>query len=105
MVDIDKSEEFFAETVDDSDNKIYNFMINASNQANLTSNNNISPTQLSSIFIVISPYYIEKLNIEGLDLDIKVSENNTVTINNIDYEMVEINPGVKIFGLCKHNKE
>ncbi|NLW23533.1 MAG: hypothetical protein GXY88_09850 [Tissierellia bacterium] len=82
---------------------IYNFMINASNQANLTSNNNISPVQLNSIFIVIDPYYIEKLNIEGLDLEIKMGEDNRITINNRNYEMVELEPGIKIFGICKED--
>lgn len=78
-------------------------MINASNQANLTRNNNISPVQLNSIFIVIDPYYIEKLNIEGLDLEIKMGEDNRITINNRNYEMVELEPGIKIFGICKED--
>lgn len=78
-------------------------MINSSNQANLTRNNNISPVQLNSIFIVIDPYYIEKLNIEGLDLEIKMGEDNRITINNRNYEMVELEPGIKIFGICKED--
>nr|WP_272876677.1 hypothetical protein [Clostridium sp. Cult1] len=94
-----------AEILDYNDSKIYNFMINASNQANLTGNNNISPTQLSSIFVIINPYYIEKLNIEGLNLDIKMNENNIVSINKKNYEMIEIEPGIKVFGICKEDKE
>ncbi len=100
-----KAKEFFSEIIDNKDDRIYNFLINTSNQANLTASNNISPLQLSSVFVVISPYYIDKFNIEGLDVDIKITEDNTVTINNQDYEMVEVKPGIKIFGLCKQNKE
>ena len=100
-----RPEEFLSEVLDYNESKIYNFMINASNQANLAGNNNISPMQLSSIFVVINPYYIEKLNIEELDLDIKMNEDNIVTINNKNYEMIEIEQGIKIFGICKQNKE
>lgn len=105
MEDTNKPEDFLAEILDYNDSKIYNFMINASNQANLTGNNNISPTQLSSIFVIINPYYIEKLNIEGLNLDIKMNENNIVSINKKNYEMIEIEPGIKVFGICKEDKE
>ncbi len=99
---INRPEDFLSEVLD-YDGSIYNFMINASNQANLTRNNNISPVQLNSIFIVIDPYYIEKLNIEGLDLEIKMGEDNRITINNRNYEMVELEPGIKIFGICKED--
>lgn len=105
MEDTNKPEDSLAEILDYNDSKIYNFMINASNQANLTGNNNISPTQLSSIFVIINPYYIEKLNIEGLNLDIKMNENNIVSINKKNYEMIEIEPGIKVFGICKEDKE
>ena len=99
---INRPEDFLSEVLD-YDGSIYNFMINASNQANLTRNNNISPVQLNSIFIVIDPYYIEKLNIEGLDLEIKMGEDNRITINNRNYEMVELEPRIKIFGICKED--
>lgn len=96
---------FLAEVLDNSDSKIYNFMINASNQASLARNNNTYPMQLNSIFVIIEPYYIEKLNIEGLDLDIKMDSDGMVTINEKKFEMLPIGPGVKVFGISKHRKE
>lgn len=101
MEDTKKAEEFLEDVLDNDDNKVYNFMINASNQANLTNNNNISPIQVNSIFVVISPYYIEKFDIEGLDLDFKMNEEGIITINDKNFEMVEVKPGVKIFGISK----
>jgi len=100
-----RPEEFLEEITNYENSKIFNFLINASNQANLSRNNNISPIQLNSIFVVISPYYIEKLNIEGMDINIDINEEGIITINNKSYEMVEIEPGVKIFGISKVSKE
>jgi len=100
-----RPEEFLEEVLDYSNSKIYNFMINASNQANLSRNNKISPVQMNSIFVVISPYYIEKLNVEGMDINIDIDEEGTITINNKKYEMVEIEPGVRVFGISKASKE
>lgn len=105
MADINSPEEFIDSVMDDDRSKIYNFMINASNQANLTGNNDFSPTQLNSLFIVINPYYIEKLNIDGIDLDIQIDENSRVKINDRFYEMVEIKPGIKVFGISKQSGE
>lgn len=104
MVDPNRPEEFLGEILDYGNSKIYNFMINASNQANLSRNKNISPMQLNSIFVVISPYYIEKLNIEGMDINIDIDEEGIVTINNKNFEMIEIEPGVKVFGISKESK-
>ncbi|NLY86452.1 MAG: hypothetical protein GX077_08895 [Tissierellia bacterium] len=104
MVDPNRPEEFLGEILDYENSKIYNFMINASNQANLSRNKNISPMQLNSIFVVISPYYIEKLNIEGMDINIDIDEEGIVTINNKNFEMIEIEPGVKVFGISKESK-
>lgn len=104
MVDPNRPEEFLGKILDYENSKIYNFMINASNQANLSRNKNISPMQLNSIFVVISPYYIEKLNIEGMDINIDIDEEGIVTINNKNFEMIEIEPGVKVFGISKESK-
>ncbi|PKM79216.1 MAG: hypothetical protein CVU88_06940 [Firmicutes bacterium HGW-Firmicutes-13] len=81
--------------------KNYNFLINASNQANLAGAEGISPTQLNSIFMSISPYYIEKLELEGLDLNISVDEQGSIWINDNQFEAVEIMPGVSLFGIIK----
>ena len=40
-----------------------------------------------------------------MDINIDVSEDGIVTINNKNFEMVEIEPGVKIFGISKESKE
>lgn len=98
-------EEFFSEVLDGDDNKIYNFMINASNQANLSNNRDISPVQISSVFVVINPYYIERLNFEKLNLDIRMNENGVISINNKNYHMIEIEPGIKVFGIYEEKKE
>lgn len=93
--------EFLEEVLDPEDNRIYNFMINTSNQANLSRSNSISPVQLNAVFILIHPYFIEKFNIEGLELDLNVSEEGIVTINDKNYETIEVKPGIKIFGVSK----
>lgn len=105
MDDTRIQEEFFNDVLDSDNTKIYNFMINASNQANLSNNRNISPTQLNAVFILISPYYIEKFNIEGLDLDFRMNEEGIITINNKDYEMLELKPGIKIFGISRQKED
>jgi hypothetical protein len=89
------------EVLDDDDTRIYNFMINTSNQANLSRSNNISPVQLNAVFVLVNPCYIEQFNIGDLDLNLKVDKEGTVTINDKSYDMLEIEPGVKIFGVSK----
>lgn len=89
----------------DKDNKHYNFLINASNQANLTGTYNISPTQINSMFVVVSPYYIEKFTVDGLDIDIKFDEDGTISINNNKYQPIEVAKGISVFGVTKQNKE
>ncbi len=93
--------QFMEEVLDDENTKVYNFMINTSNQANLSRSNNISPVQLNAVFVLVNPYYIEQFNIEDLDLNLKVDKERTITINDKNYEMLEIEPGVKIFGVSK----
>lgn len=98
----DKNQNQFVEEVLDSDDtRIYNFMINASNQANLSRSNNLSPIQLIAVFVLVNPYYMEQFNIEDLDLNLKVDEEGVIRINNKNYEMLEIEPGIKIFGVSK----
>lgn len=93
--------QFMEKVLDDENTKVYNFMINTSNQANLSRSNNISPVQLNAVFVLVNPYYIEQFNIEDLDLNLKVDKERTITINDKNYEMLEIEPGVKIFGVSK----
>ena len=99
-----KREDFFSELLDVDDNKIYNFMINASNQANLANKRNVSPVQVNSVFVVINPYYIERLNFENLNLDIKMNENGVISINNRNFRMIEIEPGIKVFGIYEEKE-
>ncbi len=94
-------DKFMEEVLDEDDSRTYNFMINTSNQANLSRINNVSPVQLNAVFILIHPYYIEKFNIKGMELDLKVNEEGVITINNKNYEMLEVEPGIKIFGVSK----
>lgn len=93
--------QFMEKVLDDENTKVYNFMINTSNQANLSRSNNISPVQLNAVFVLVNPYYIEQFNIEDLDLNLKVDKERTITINDKNYEMLESEPGVKIFGVSK----
>jgi hypothetical protein len=87
------------------DYKYYNFLINASNQASLTGTHKKSLTQINSLFVIVSPYYIEKFNIEELNLDLKFDEQGTIWVNDNQMEAIEIEPGVKIFGISKHRVE
>ncbi len=81
--------------------KSYNFLINASNQANMAGISNHSSLQLNAIFFFISPYYIEKFKLEGLDLDFKVDEKGVIWINNVPFEAREVQPGIKVLGIIK----
>ncbi|KNF08067.1 hypothetical protein CLPU_10c01220 [Gottschalkia purinilytica] len=86
-------------------NKLYSFLINTSNQANLSNTNNKDITQINSVFVLIHPYYIDKLNIENLDLDIQVTEEGIVKINNEEFKVKEIEKGVSVFGLIKREED
>lgn len=79
----------------------YNFLINASNQGSLTHSYNTSPLQVNALFVLVSPYYIEKFNLEGLDLDIMMDSKGTILINNEKFSTLEIEPGIRAFGLSK----
>lgn len=76
-------------------------MINATNQANLTNTDNVSPMQLNSIFITIYPYILENVDIEGLNIDIRMDDKGSIFINGLQYEPVEIIPGVSVLGILK----
>jgi hypothetical protein len=81
--------------------KCFNFLINASNQANLTRTKGLSSAQVNALFVLIHPYFIESFNIEDMNLSIKMSEDNTVCINGQKFETVEIQPGIRVFGITK----
>lgn len=88
-------------TISDGEKKFYNFMINASNQANLSNSDNLSPMQLNSVFVFISPYILEKVEIEGLDIDIRMDDKGFIHINDLQFDPVEIAPGVSVLGILK----
>ncbi|SDK07208.1 hypothetical protein [Natronincola ferrireducens] len=100
--DISK-EKVVEEVMEEENNGSYTFLINASNQGNLTNTYNASSLQMNAVFVMVSPYYIEKFNLEGLDLNISVDEKGTVKINNESFKSLEIKPGVRIFGISKEN--
>ncbi len=81
--------------------KTYNFLINASNQANLASSSNLSAIQLNSVLIFVYPYELEKLNFEGLDIDIRIDGRGVIRVNDIPVEAIEVKPGVKVLGISK----
>ncbi|MBZ4645617.1 MAG: hypothetical protein JG777_1106 [Clostridia bacterium] len=83
------------------ENKFYNFLVNLSNQANLAGTNNISPVQLNSVLVFISPYALENLNFEGLDIDLRVDEKGSIWINDHPFQAIEIKPGVKVLGISR----
>lgn len=85
----------------ESSNKKYNFLINASNQANLASDSNISAVQLNSILVFINPYKLERLNFEDLDIDIQIDERGILKVNDLLIKPVEVKPGVKVLGIVK----
>ncbi len=96
---IDKLEEEISTAIESKSS--YNFLINALNQTNLTNANNSTMFQANAIFVLVSPYFIEKFELDGLDLDIKINEDGLLIINNEHFNAYEIKPGVKIFGISK----
>lgn len=82
------------------------FLINTSNQANLTDVNDISAYQINSVFIFVDPYRLENFKIEEApELEVDMDKKGHVWINNQEYELIEIKPGISIFGIVKHKKE
>ena len=82
-----------------AENKPYNFLINSSNQANLTGTSNLSSEQINLIFLIIDPYYVEKFNMEGLDISISINEKGVAEINEQVFTPVQIKPGLSILGV------
>ncbi len=85
--------------------KPYNFLINASNQANLSSNSNITAAQFNSFFVFIHPYELEKMNFDGFEINIDMDDKGNLCINDTTFEAIEISPGVKIFAISKTKLE
>lgn len=88
------------------ENKFSNFLINASNQANLTGVNNLSASQINSVFIFIDPYKLESFEMEEIpDLEINMDREGCVWLNDQQFKLIEIKPGISVFGIIKDNKE
>ncbi|NLZ38847.1 MAG: hypothetical protein GX893_04485 [Firmicutes bacterium] len=81
--------------------KSYNFLINSANQANLANTKDIKARQVNSVFVLITPYYIDRFNLAGLDLDISIDEHGTLWVNEQSFEAIEIARGVKIIGIIQ----
>lgn len=90
---------------EDNNHKCFNFIINASNQANLTNTYKLPSTQINAVFVLINPYCIEDFNLEDMNLSIKMSEEGSILIDNKEYKAVEVEPGIRVFGILKNNGE
>lgn len=86
---------------DNKTGRSYNFLTNLNNQSNIVNGSNISVKQVNSVFILISPYHMNKCNLEGLDIDLNIDEKGSIFIDDKEYEAVEVKPGIKIFGVIK----
>ncbi|MCG8538533.1 MAG: hypothetical protein MJA82_01170 [Clostridia bacterium] len=86
---------------DNNKGRSYNFLTNLNNQSNIVNGSNISVKQVNSVFILISPYHMNKCNLEGLDIDLNIDEKGSIFIDDKEYEAVEVKPGIKIFGVIK----
>ncbi|MGF7185433.1 hypothetical protein GGQ84_001522 [Desulfitispora alkaliphila] len=85
-----------------SDNKAekqFNFLINASNQANLSGAKNGTQVQINSLFLMISPFELENCEFEDLNIDIKADEQGNFWVNDRKFKLIEISPGVNILGI------
>lgn len=85
--------------IDTESDRKFNLLVNVSNQANLVDTKNVSPVQLNSFFLFVSPYVMEKCIFEDLNIDLKVDESGKIWINNRQVKPVEIKPGVSILGI------
>ncbi len=90
---------------ENQDYRYFNFLINASNQANLTDTYNMSSVQANVLFVLIHPYYINSFDLENMNLNVRMNENNKVFINDKEFDTVEIQPGIRVFGIIKNNEE
>jgi hypothetical protein len=57
--------------------------------------------QLNSVFVFISPYALERAEIEGLDIDVRMDDKGLIFINNVQFDPVEITSGVSALGILK----
>lgn len=89
------------ERMQESPHNSYNILVNASNQANLTGTNNISPKQMNAVFIVVSPYYLEKFSVKDFDLEIQVDKKGLLWVNGKQFKLMELQPGISIFGVLQ----
>ncbi|EPR10474.1 hypothetical protein [Ruminiclostridium papyrosolvens] len=87
--------------VSESQKKSYNFLINASNQANLVGTDNVSPVQINSLFIFVSPYVLEKVNMDDLDIDISIDKNGKIHIDGHCFDTIEVKSGINVLGILK----
>ncbi|HZK25865.1 MAG TPA: hypothetical protein VFC74_10855 [Oscillospiraceae bacterium] len=79
----------------------YNFLINASNQANLAGTQELNATQINSVFVLVTPYYIDRFNLAGLNLDIRIDEEGILWVDQQAFEPIEIVRGVKVIGIIQ----
>ncbi|KAB3534140.1 hypothetical protein F8154_09385 [Alkaliphilus pronyensis] len=84
-----------------SDTKNISFMINASNQANIYKTENNNTLQINSIFLFVDGYKLEALELEELQLEIKIDKDGNFIIENNMYQPIEIKDGVKLLALVK----
>ncbi len=77
------------------------FLINASNQANVSSTSNVTAVQLNAFLVFIEPYELESLNLEGFDIEVNMEEDGKVRIDGLTFETIEVKPGVKVLGIFK----
>ncbi|HHV99370.1 MAG TPA: hypothetical protein GXX36_07325 [Clostridiaceae bacterium] len=94
------------ETLAENDNNINVYLlINASNQANLTNISNMSAAQANVVFVLVNPYYIDNFNLENMNLNISMNEHNKVIINDKEFDTIEMQPGIRVFGVIESIKE
>jgi hypothetical protein len=86
---------------ENSTRKSFNFLINSSNQANLSGVSNVDARQINTVFVLIAPYYIDRFNMEGLDMNIRVDEEGVLWVDKQSFEPIEIARGVKIIGIIQ----
>lgn len=79
--------------------KTINLLVNMSNQATLSNTENSRTSQMNTFLVLISPYQLEKLKLEGVDIEIKTDEKGRMWVNNKLFETVEIIPGMNILGI------
>ncbi|MFW6265071.1 MAG: hypothetical protein ACOC3B_03095, partial [Bacillota bacterium] len=73
---------------------------------NLVGLNDSNPVQISSLFIIIKPYILEKFDVdEGLNIEVEMDKNGSIRVDDEVFEPIEVSPGVSIFGIMKNDEE